>query len=116
MKSLRCKFVALEVALELAEILGPVLIALRLRNRELADQAKRALQSVALNLAEGSRAQGGNRGRSFWVAAGSLEELLTALRLATTFGEIDDPDRLARAEPVAERLRSLVWGLTHPVK
>jgi four helix bundle protein len=115
MRNLKSKFVALEVSLELTEILGPTLITLKRRNKDLADQAKRALQSVALNLAEGSRSQGGNRTRAFWIAAGNLEELLTALRVAVNFGEIDE-STTAQAGPLLERLRGLVWGLTHPSK
>jgi hypothetical protein len=95
MKKLECKFVALEVSLELAEVLGPTLM------------------SVALNLAEGSRSQGGNRRRAFWIASGSLEELLAALRVAMTFGEIEI-ETAAKAEPLIDRLRGLMWGRTHP--
>ena len=110
---MKFNFITLEVALQLADTLGPTLNALKSKNKDLADQAKRALQSTALNLAEGSRAQGGNKLRHFHIAAGSLEEALTALRLANSFGEID-PTTIPRIEPVVERLRQLLWRLTHP--
>ena len=107
------KLVAVEVAIELATVLGPTLAKLKAKNRELAEQAKTALQSVVLNLAEGSRSQGGNRGRHFGIAAGSHEELRYALRLALAFGELGERD-VAPARPIDDRLGGLVWGLTHP--
>lgn len=110
---MQCRFRALEVAIALAELVGPWLVALKSKNKDLADQGKRATQSVALNLAEGSRSLGGNRGRAFGVASGSLEELVATLRIAVAFGELEEA-MVTRAEPLVDELRRLLWGLTHP--
>ena len=107
------RLVATEVAIELAKVLGPLLVELRAKDRDLADQAKRAITSVALNLAEGERSLGGNRRRHFWIASGSRSELQVALRLAHALGELSD-GQLAPAWPLLDRLGALVWGLTHP--
>lgn len=111
--SQRFSFVALEVALQLVEILAPALKVLKAKNKNMADQMQRALESVVLNLAEGSRSQDGNRARFFWIASGSLEEVVAALRLVVALDSLDAAI-LRQAEPVLDRLRSLVWGLTHP--
>lgn len=109
----RGRLVAIEVTIELAKVLAPTLAELKTKNRDLADQAKRALTSVALNLAEGERSLGGNRRKHFGIAAGSRSELATALRMANALGELSDTE-LARAWPLLDRLGGLVWGLTHP--
>lgn len=106
-------FAALEVTLELAETLAPSLKVVKSKNKNLADQMQRAIESIALNLGEGSRSQGMNRERFFWIASGSLEELVAALRLAKAFGALEETV-LTRLEPVVDRLRGLLWGLTHP--
>ena len=109
----KSKLVALEVAIELAQVLKPALDALKAKNHELWDQAKRAIQSVVLNLAEGGHSKGGNKGKHYAIAAGSHEELRAALRTALAFGELTERD-LAAAESIDDRLGGLVWGLTHP--
>lgn len=106
-------FVALEVALQLAELLAPLLKIVKLKNKSLGEQMERALESIVLNLGEGSRSQGRNRERFFWIASGSLEELLAGLRLSLAFGLLERV-QLREVEPVADRLRGLVWGLTNP--
>ncbi len=107
------RLVATEVAIELAKMLAPMLVELKAKNRDLADQAKRAITSVALNLAEGERSLGGNRRKHFWIASGSRNELEIALRMANALGELSD-EQLARPWPLLDRLGGLVWGLTHP--
>lgn len=56
----------------------------------LRDQAKRAADSVVLNLAEGCHAQGGNRAKHFRIARGSAAEVCAVLDL------VDLPDGPAR--------------------
>ena len=102
--------VALDVAVELAEALGPGLEGLKSKNKNLADQAKRALESVALNLAEGAAHHDGNRGRHFRQARASVAELAVALRLARAFRDLPAAE-VARVWPLVDRLGALTFGL-----
>ena len=56
----------------------------------LRDQAKRAADSVVLNLAEGCHAQGGNRNKHYRIARGSAAEVCAVLDL------VELPDGAAR--------------------
>ena len=106
------KLIALEVALELAEALGPGLDGLKSKNKNLADQAKRALASVALNLAEGNEHHDGNRGRHFRQARASVRELAAALRLARAFRDLSAAE-VDRIWPLVDRLGALTYRLLH---
>jgi len=79
-------FDALQIALQLAAALRGSLEAIRRHDRSLADQARRATSSVALNLSEGNRRTGRDRLHCFRIAAGSLDEARTSLDLALAWG------------------------------
>jgi four helix bundle protein len=76
------RFEAYEVALELVAALRPVLVQLGRRDRDLADQMRRAAASVVLNLAEGARRTGRDRLHFYRIAAGSAAEVRAALAVA----------------------------------
>jgi len=104
-------FVAYQVSLDLVRGLVPVVEKVRGHDRELADQLRRAATSVALNLAEGHRRSGRDRGRFFAMAAGSGGEVRAALDVAEAWGwSLTGED----VRPVLDRLLALLWGLTHP--
>jgi four helix bundle protein len=107
-----CSFIALEVSMRLAAALALPLARIAASDAKLADQLRRATQSVALNLAEGSGRDGKDRRRFFRNAHGSLLEVRTALRLAALWGYVD-ADRAEEAEKLADRLAALLWRLTH---
>jgi four helix bundle protein len=88
-------FIALEVTLEAIALMAPLVGRIQRLDRDLADQLRRALSSVALNLAEGNRSQGGIRLARFSTAAGSNAEARAALRVAIAWGYIAAKD----AEP-----------------
>ena len=58
----------------------------------LADQMRRAMASVALNIAEGSGSQGKNRNARYYNALGSAREVGSALEVARAFGYVGDVD------------------------
>jgi len=75
-------FDALDVAVEFLDAVAPVIERIQSRDRSLADEARRASQSVVLNLAEGRRRCGKDRLHCFRIASGSGEEARAALRVA----------------------------------
>jgi four helix bundle protein len=80
------RFEAYEVALELAEALGPVMATLSRRDVSLTSQMRRATASVALCLAEGARRSGKHRLHLYRIAAGSAAAVRAALSLARIWG------------------------------
>jgi four helix bundle protein len=68
------KFQAYEVALEMVLVLRPSVEALARRDKDLANQVRRAGSSVVLNLAEGARRWGKDRIHFYRISAGSAAE------------------------------------------
>jgi four helix bundle protein len=105
-------FDALEVSLDLVRSLRRPVQRLRVRDRALSDQIRRAASSLSLNLAEGRRRAQGDRLHHFRIAAGSADELRTALRVALAWGDLDLGE-LAEALKLLDRLLAMTWRLTH---
>jgi four helix bundle protein len=103
-------FVAYEVSRELILELRTIVPAIERHDRDLADQLRRAANSVVLNLSEGQRSQKGNKHKHYAIAHGSANEVRGALDLAVAWGWIDEA-RAAFAK--LDRLLGLLWGLTH---
>ena len=101
-------FVAHDVSLELARVLQPTLAMIRLRDRKLASQLQRAMQSIVLNLAEGRGRFGGDRRHHYRIAYGSVREVKAALELAVIGGAVAETPSAAA---VAHRLGGLLWPL-----
>ena len=104
--------VAQQVALEMIAAVRPLLLAIRPRSPQLADQLERAATSAALNVAEGARSQGRNEAARYHFASGSAAEARAALAIAEAWGHISLAQR-APAEAKLDRLGALLWGLTH---
>ncbi len=68
--------------------LAPLLYTIREHDRSLADQLKRAAQSVVLNIAEGRGNDAGNARARFSTACGSAKEVRAALNVASDWGYI----------------------------
>jgi len=86
--------------------LKPLIEQIARHDRDLADQARRAGASVALNAAEGSGARGGNRGARYASALGSAREVRACLHVARAFGYIDvlPEEAMARLDHVVGTL------------
>jgi four helix bundle protein len=104
-------FVALDLSLELVTAIARPLARVRTRDASLARQLRRAVQSVALNLGEGSGRHGEDRRNHFRTAHGSLIEVRTALAVAARWSYLAAADYEA-AEQIADRLARLLWRLT----
>jgi four helix bundle protein len=84
------KFIVLEVAHAAVVALRPALERVASRDRDLADQTRRAAQSMCLNLSESRASRDGNRRLRLRTALGSAEECITSHRLAYDFGYVVD--------------------------
>ena len=69
-------------AREVVQALGPVVAQVRAHDSDLANQMKRAAQSVVLNIAEARGSYRGNAKTRFGTACGSAKEVRAALSLA----------------------------------
>jgi four helix bundle protein len=98
----------LELAIRAIEILRPVVERIRRHDRDLGEQLRTALSSVALNIAEGNHSQGGHRIARFSTAAGSNGESRTALRVAVAWGYVE-----ARDIEAGERVLDSVAAMLH---
>ena len=102
--------VAYEVSLDLIRSIRPLVDLLEARDKDLADQIRRAASSVCLNLAEGSRRAKGDPRRLYSYASGSAMEVKAAIDVAEAWGWVEHVDR---PRQLLDRLLGLLWGLTH---
>lgn len=105
-------FDALEMSLQFLERLVPVETRIRQRSASLAKQLARASESVALNLGEGRLRCDGDKRRHYEMAAGSAAEVTVALRIAVAKRYVSASD-VAELEALLDRVRAMLWGLTH---
>lgn len=105
-------FDVLTISLKVLEELETVETKLRQRRKSLADQVERAAESVALNVAEGRKRKGLDRADFWRRAAGSADELTTALMIAQARGYITAAD-FAAIDQLLDRVRAMLWKLTH---
>ena len=106
---------ALQVAslsIELIEALRPLMPRIKQRDKSLADQLSRAATSIALNIAEAEHSDAGNRRARFFTAAGSANETLTAIKVATAWRYLPTADGQP-AEALLRRIIAILWRLTH---
>ncbi len=105
-------FDALEIALRMVASLREPLRELQRKDPDLHRQVRRAAASVTLNLAEGRRRTGGDRAHLWRVAAGSADEVHSALRTAVALGDLREAD-LAECFELLDRVLAMTWKLTH---
>jgi four helix bundle protein len=104
------RFFVLELAIHSIEVLRPVVERIRRGDRDLGDQIRRSLSSIALDIAEGNRSQGGHRIARFSTAAGSNAESRTTLRVAVAWGYIDAADVQA-GDAILDRIGAMLYRL-----
>ncbi len=77
---------------------------LRRRDRGLADQIRRATNSLVLNIGEGNERTGWEGAYHFRVAAGSAGEIRAGLRLAITWSDLSPVE----AQPIVDTVSSVI--------
>lgn len=86
-----------DVVLELIAEVAPLAAAIGRHDADLAKQLRRAMSSVALNVAEGSDQRGARRASHYSIALGSARESWSALRVAAAWRYVPEPTPLVKA-------------------
>jgi four helix bundle protein len=103
-------FAVLDVSIEAIAVLRPVVASVRRFDRDLCDQLRRALSSIALNIAEGDGSSGGNRIARFSTALGSTREARAALRVAVAWGYVT-ADEVDAGDEMLDRVAAMLHRL-----
>ena len=106
------RFEALEQSYLLVQRLCQPMRQLRSRDADLHRQIRRAASGIALQMAEARARNGKDRTQLFRIAAGSAREVDTALRVAEAWGDLTKI-QIQPALQTLDRIRALLWGLTH---
>jgi four helix bundle protein len=104
-------FIAQEVSTEFAGLVLKGLGKVPAAYRDLADQARRAATSVALNVAEGNGRKGQDRTHHFSIAYASAREATVALQLLAAVGVVGEGD-YAHLTQLVDRVKALTWRLS----
>ena len=91
--------------------LVPLLHTIREHDKSLADQLKRAAQSVVLNIAEARGNGPGNAKGRFSTACGSAKEVRAALNVASDWGYIET-QRATRLDEKLDEVCAITWCLS----
>lgn len=100
-----------DLSIELIEKLRPLMPRIRARDKSLADQLKRAANSIVLNVGEAAYSDPGNRRARFHTAAGSAGETRAAVKAAVAWRIVTQAEGEAAAA-LLDRILALLWKLT----
>jgi len=103
-------FDAYDNAVEIARAMRPIVEKIREHDRSLADQTKRATQSIGLNVAEGRRRAGADRAHAFRIALGSAGEVRAAVEQADAWGYVET-ESARHALELLDRECAMLWRL-----
>lgn len=81
-----------DVVIETIGEMRPLIAQIERRDADLARQMRRAVSSVALNLAEGAGVRGGNRRLRYESALGSMREAVACVDVAKALGYVGEVD------------------------
>src|SRR5271166_5662478 len=104
------RLIVLDVAIEAIVVARPLVGRIRRFDRDLGEQLRRALSSVALNIGEGGHSQGGNRIARFSTASGSAAEARTAFRIAAAWGYLEAAEADS-VDALLDRVARMLHGL-----
>ena len=99
-----------QIALDAVRKLRPLVERIQRRDKNLADQLRRAASSVVLNLAEGAYNQAGHRRSRLESARGSANEARAALSVASAWGYVSEGDA-AEVDALYERVLRMTYRL-----
>ena len=103
------KDTALELTLAVIPSTRVLVATIRLADRHLADQLRRAVTSIALNLGEADGNRDGNRRMRLQTAHGSANEAKVALRVAVAWGYVAQGD-VDEILAVIDRVGAMTWS------
>ena len=98
-------------AREVVREIAPLVQRIRHQDAKLADQLRRAAQSVVLNIAEGRGNDAGNARLRFATACGSAKEVRAALHVASDWGYIEC-QTVAQLDERLDRVCAITWCLS----
>ena len=104
-------FDAYDRSVDLLRTLAPLLAALIATDAKLADQLRRAAQSVTLNIAEANRRTHRDRRNRFRIALGSAAEVAACLDVALALGYADE-SAVAAVLELVDRVRAMTYRLS----
>jgi four helix bundle protein len=107
------RFQGHELAIEAVRTLREPVDKIRFRDPDLADQLRRAANSMVLNLAEGRWRQGKDRVNRFRIAAGSASEVRACVELAVAWSLVS-ADAMEKPLALLDRVLAVAYRLLHP--
>ncbi len=105
-------FIVYDRALLAIGLLKPSIDEVGRHDSSLADQMRRAAQSMVLNIAEGRSARGRNELARFQTALAECREARAALQIAAAWGYVEQRSYL-EADADLDQVAAMLWVLIH---